>query len=98
MLWLLLTISVHCKQRSILSNRPRKEIHEWEQSTIEAKHVLKRLTVEHQIVFDPFLGMDTTALAAQNFKRKFVGIAIDPYALSRAGANIERSFSNTPSS
>jgi len=42
--------------------------------------------------------MGTTAVAAQNFKRKFVGIAIDPYAPSRAGANIERSFSNTPSS
>jgi methylase of polypeptide subunit release factors len=94
----LLTISVHCKQRLILSNRPRKEIHDWEQSTIEAKHVLKRLTVENQIVFDPFMGMGTTAVAAQNLKRKFVGIDIDPYALSRAGANIERSFSNIPSS
>jgi adenine specific DNA methylase Mod len=36
----------------------------WQQSTIEAERVIKTLTVENQIVLDPFMGSGTTGIAA----------------------------------
>ena len=46
-------------------------MHDWEQSTVEAEHVISALTVENQIVLDPFMGSGTTRLAALKLKRKF---------------------------
>ena len=41
----------------------------WEQSTIEAEHMIKPLTVEGNIILDPFMGSGTTGEAALNLKR-----------------------------
>ena len=62
---------------AIDSNRPSKIMHQWEQSTIEAEHVISRLTVENQTVLDPMMGSGTTGVAALKLKRKFIGIEID---------------------
>jgi hypothetical protein len=40
----------------IQSQPPDKDLHEWEQSTIEAEHMIDACTVENQIVLDPFMG------------------------------------------
>jgi ParB-like chromosome segregation protein Spo0J len=63
---------------TINSTRPSKALHEWEQSIIEAEHVISRLTVENQIVLDPMMGSGTAGAAAIKLKRQFVGIEIDP--------------------
>ncbi len=66
------------------SKKPDKIAHEWEQSTVEAEHVIKGLTVENQIVLDPFMGSGTTGAAALQLKRKFIGIEIDKDHYSNA--------------
>ncbi len=66
------------------SEPPTKVMHEWEQSTIEAEHVIKGLTVENQIVLDPFMGYATNGVAALKLNRKFIGIEIDPVHYSNA--------------
>ena len=48
----------------VKSNAPSKELHEWEQSQIEAEHVISRLTVEGQTVCDPMMGSGTTGVAS----------------------------------
>jgi DNA modification methylase len=41
----------------IYSRPPEKILHKWEQSSVEAEHIIKGLTVgENQIVLDPFMG------------------------------------------
>jgi ParB family chromosome partitioning protein len=58
----------------IESQPPDKTMHDWEQSTIEAKHIIKPLTVEGQIILDPFMGYGTFGVATLQLKRKFIGI------------------------
>ena len=51
-----------------------KILHPWEQSTVEAEHIIKKLTLENQVVLDPLMGSGTTGIAALNLKRRFMGI------------------------
>jgi ParB/RepB/Spo0J family partition protein len=46
-----------------------KTMHQWEQSTIEANHIIKPLTVEGQIVLDPFMGYGTNGIAASGISQ-----------------------------
>ena len=81
---------------TIHSATPSKRVHEWEQSIIEAEHIISRLTVENQTVLDPMMGSGTSGLAALKLNRKFVGIEIDPetfeIAKTRIGKVIDGNF------
>ncbi|HSF50416.1 MAG TPA: DNA methyltransferase [Nitrososphaeraceae archaeon] len=65
-----------------------KILHSWEQSPVEAEHVIKKLTVENQIVLDPLMGVGTTGIAALNLKRKFIGIEIEQEKFKIAEAKL----------
>ena len=47
----------------IESQQISKELHDWQQSTIEAEHMIKITTVENQTVLDPFMGSEHTGIA-----------------------------------
>lgn len=76
------------------SEAPKKALHEWEQSPIEAEHIISRLTVENQVVFDPMMGAGTTGVAALRLKRHFIGIEIDKQMFEIAGKRINKSCEN----
>ena len=62
---------------TIQSEFQGKELHEWAQSTVEADYYIKYLTIENEIVYDPFLGSGTFGVAAAKLKRQFIGCEID---------------------
>jgi ParB family chromosome partitioning protein len=72
-----------------------KDSHEWEQSTIEAEHMIKPLTVEGNIVLDPFMGSGTTGEAALNLNRRFIGIEVDKEHYSRTKQRLSKLRSDT---
>jgi 16S rRNA G966 N2-methylase RsmD len=74
----------------IESSAPEKVLHEWEQSTTEAEHIISRLTVENQIIFDPFTGSGTTGIAAINLRRKFIGTEKEPDKFKIVKARINK--------
>lgn len=73
---------------SIKSQRPPKDMMDWEQSVIEAGHVIKALTVENEIVLDPMMGSGTAGLVSKKLKRKFIGIENNPETFEIAKANL----------
>ena len=76
----------------IESSTPEKLMHEWEQSPAEAEHVISRLTVGNQVVFDPMMGSGTTGVAALKLNRKFIGIEIDREKFEIAKGKINSSI------
>ena len=78
----------------VKSNAPSKESHEWEQSLVEANHVISRLTIEGQTVCDPMMGSGTTGAAAVTLGRRFIGIEIDSDKFEIAKARIGKVASN----
>jgi 16S rRNA G966 N2-methylase RsmD len=73
----------------IESKSAEKTTFEWEQSPIEAEHVISRLTVEGQVVCDPMMGEGTSGVAATRLDRRFTGIEIDFDKFKIAKARIE---------
>jgi DNA modification methylase len=68
----------------IESESPKKIMHEWEQSTVEAERMIKGFTVEGQVVLDPMMGYATNGEAALKLNRQFIGIEKDPIHFSNA--------------
>ena len=70
----------------IESKSADKTTFEWEQSPIEAEHVISRLTVEGQMVCDPMMGEGTSGIAAVSLSRRFTGIEIvsDKFEVAKA--------------
>ena len=79
---------------SVESQPPDKTLHPWAQSTLEAEHVISKLTIQNDVVLDCLMGTGTTAIAAIKLKRRFVGIEKDTKVLRIAKAQIGTLFSH----
>jgi DNA modification methylase/ParB-like chromosome segregation protein Spo0J len=74
----------------IESKQPEKLTHKMEQGIIEAEYIIKHLTVENQIVFDPMMGSATSCIAALANKRKFIGCENDKSVFELAKRRISQ--------
>jgi 16S rRNA G966 N2-methylase RsmD len=59
------------------SQRKDKEYHHWGQSLAPARYYIEALTGPDSLVVDPFLGGGTTAAAAQELGRSFIGCDVE---------------------
>lgn len=64
------------------NNRPEKDLHDWQQGIKPALYYIEQLTKSGDTILDPFLGGGTTANAAINLNRKFIGCDLDPATIS----------------
>lgn len=60
-----------------ISGTREKSHHAWQQALSEAEYWIQELCPADGIVCDPFIGGGTTAVAAQNLGRKWIGFEID---------------------
>ncbi len=61
-----------------------KSHHDWQQGVGEAGHIIEALTLEGNLVVDPFLGSGAAAVACKRLKRRFLGCDVDADAVNVA--------------
>lgn len=64
-------------------------IHEAQKPLDLIEYLIKLTTIEHQIVLDPFMGSGTTAIAAKNLNRQFIGFEINDIYHQQAITRLE---------
>jgi DNA modification methylase len=74
----------------IISTKPDKLLHDWQQSTDEPDHIISRQTVPNQTVLDPMMGSGTTGISALDLKRRFIGIELEEETFKLAAARINQ--------
>jgi len=67
-----------------------KELHDWAKSTVESEYYIKYMTIQNEIVYDPFMGQGTFGVSAVKLDRQFIGCEIN----AEHFANAERLISN----
>lgn len=61
----------------VVSGGKEKDAHPWQQAVGEAEHFIRNLTLENNLVCDPFCGGGTTCLAAKRLGRVWVAFEKD---------------------
>lgn len=92
----------NCSQSDLLSfsnfnrekDRQGNNLHDSMKPVPLMQCLIENSTQEGELVFDPFIGSGTTALAAIRSKRDYIGCEIDPkyYKVALERINIERSI------
>ena len=54
-----------------------KKLHKWQQSEDWCYYLIKRLSLENEVVLDPFIGSGTVAAVCEKLNRRWIGIDID---------------------
>ncbi len=71
----------------VLGDR-EKDNHEWQQSSIEARYFIQSLSAPGGYVVDFFLGSGTTAKAAVDLGRRFIGYELNAGTIERASVGL----------
>ena len=78
----------------IESGPPAKSLHNWKHSSVEAEHVISKLTIQDDIVLDPIMGIGTTGIAALRLNRRFIGIEKEQGTFELAKERIDLELSD----
>jgi predicted methyltransferase len=62
----------------LIVSTKEKSAHPWQQSVVEARYYIEKLTPKGGLVVDPFCGGGTTAVAAKLSGRKWITCELDP--------------------
>lgn len=71
-----------------------KELHEWAKSTVESDYFIKYMTIENEIVYDPFMGQGTFGVSAVKQNRQFIGCEINLQHFENAQKIISEASNN----
>lgn len=74
-----------------MKDKDGKTIHDTEKPIDLIKILVENSTQENEIVFDPFMGIGSTGVAALNTNRNFIGIELDEGYFNIAQTRIEES-------
>ncbi len=72
-----------------VSGDREKDAHPWQQAVVEAEHFIDKLTKPGDLVFDPFCGGGTTAVAAKRLKRNWLTCDVDKESVVLARQRIQ---------
>lgn len=72
------TYNQHCKNVVVRFPSGRSKVHPTEKPLSLFKHLVAISSNENDIVFDPFLGSGTTAVAALELNRRYLGAELHP--------------------
>ena len=81
---------------TVTSTPPDKSEHEWAQSTTESDYYIEHLTIENEIVYDPFMGSGTTGISAKKLNRQFIGCESNDKDENNYFEIAERRITNAP--
>lgn len=77
------------KNRNRVNGKMKKQFHATQKPVEMIERIIKASTNEGDLVLDPFMGSGTTALAAKNLNRNFIGCDLNPdyvkFSLERLG-------------
>jgi len=62
----------------LVSPSREKARYEWEQNAAPARRLIERFSAKGALVVDPFLGVGSFGVAAQQTGRPFIGVELDP--------------------
>jgi adenine-specific DNA-methyltransferase len=76
---------------NVKANHPEKEVHPCQFPIELAERCLLALSQKDDLIFDPFLGVGSTAIAAQRHQRSFIGMESDKLFVEIAKDRLEQS-------
>lgn len=71
------------------SERLKNPFHPTQKPVRVLKHIIRIATNQGDVVFDPFMGVGSTGVAALNLRRKFIGFELDKSYYNAAVARLE---------
>jgi site-specific DNA-methyltransferase (adenine-specific)/modification methylase len=69
--------------------RVRNPVHPTQKPVRVLKHIIRLASKPGDLIFDPFMGVGSTGVAALQLSRKFLGIEIDPAYFKAAKTRLE---------
>lgn len=82
--------NAHCKNTVFKHSNGSRKIHPTQKNVNLFEELITDNTNENEIVFDPFMGSGTTAIACMNTNRQYIGFELDRDYFNKANERLEK--------